>query len=115
MKKRLMAVYVASALAGIGGVSSIALTSTNRAPTPGGIWTNGGSGRRKRGTGHRRSPAERIAEQARARRQGGYYTPDFSGLFVALIVVGVIIGLALSFIFPVAWSAIKPLLHALTA
>ena len=70
MKKRLLAVYVASTLAGIGGISSAALTSTNGAPRPGGIWTDGGSARRKgyRGTGHRRSPADRIAERAKAWR-----------------------------------------------
>lgn len=60
MKKRLLAVSVAATLAGIGGISSAAL--------PGGIWTNGGRGRRKRGTAHRRSLAERIAERAKARR-----------------------------------------------
>lgn len=69
MKKRLLAVYVASALSGIGGISS-ALTSTNGTLRQGGIWVDGGSGRRKRGTGHRRSPAERISERAKARRTG---------------------------------------------
>jgi len=68
VKKKLLAVYVASTLAGIGGISSAALTSTKGAPRPGGIWTDGGSGRRKRGTGHRKSPADRIAERAKARR-----------------------------------------------
>ena len=67
MKKKLLAVYVASTLAGIGGISSTALTSTTGAPRPGGIWMDGGSGRRKRGTGHRRSPADRIAERAKLR------------------------------------------------
>lgn len=72
MKKKLLAVYMASTLAGIGGISSAAMTSTNGAPTQGGIWTDGGSARRKgyRGTGHRRSPADRIAERAKARRLG---------------------------------------------
>lgn len=72
MKRNLLAVYVASTLAGIGGISSAALTSANGAPKPGGIWTDGGSGRRNgyRGTGHRRSPADRIAERAKARRLG---------------------------------------------
>lgn len=70
MKKRLLAVSVAATLSGIGGISSAALTSTNGAPRPGGIWTDGGSARRKghRGTAHRRSPADRIAERAKARR-----------------------------------------------
>lgn len=68
MKKRLLVAYVASTLAGIGGISSAALTSTKGAPRPGGIWTDGGSWRRKRGTGHRKSPADRIAERAKARR-----------------------------------------------
>ena len=67
MKKRLLAVYVASSLAGIGGISSAALTSANGPPRTGGIWMDGGSGRRKRGTGHRRSPADRIAERAKLR------------------------------------------------
>ena len=40
MKKRLLVAYVASTLAGIGGISSAALTSTNGAPRPGGIWTD---------------------------------------------------------------------------
>ena len=73
MKKRLLAVYVASTLAGIGGISSAALTSTNGAPRPGGIWTDAGSARRNgfRGTAHRRSPAERIAARARAQRMSG--------------------------------------------
>lgn len=73
MKKRLLAVYVASTLAGIGGISSAALTSTKGAPRPGGIWTDGGSGRRKRGTAHRRSPADRIADRAKARRMSNEY------------------------------------------
>ena len=68
MKRKLLAVCVASTLSGIGGISSAALTSTNGAPRPGGIWTDGGNGRRKRGTGHRKSPADRIAERAKARR-----------------------------------------------
>ena len=70
MKRKLLAVCVASTLSGIGGISSAALTSTNGAPRPGGIWTDGGSARRKghRGTAHRRSPAARIAERAKARR-----------------------------------------------
>ena len=61
---------LAATLAGIGGISSAALTSTNGAPMPGGIWTDGGSARRKgyRGTGHRRSPADRIAAMAIAKR-----------------------------------------------
>lgn len=71
MKKRLLAVSVAATLAGMGGISSAALTSANGAPMPGGIWTNDGHGRRKRGTAHRRSPADRIAERARAKRMEG--------------------------------------------
>jgi len=72
VKRKLLAVYVAATLSGIGGISSAALTSNNGAPRTGGIWTDGGSARRKgyRGTGHRRSPADRIAERAKARRLG---------------------------------------------
>lgn len=75
MKKRLLVAYVASALAGIGGISSAALTGTNGAPMPRGIWTDGGSARRKgyRGTGHRKSPADRIADRAKARRMSNEY------------------------------------------
>ena len=40
MKKRLLAVYVAATLAGIGGISSATLASANGAPRPGGIWTD---------------------------------------------------------------------------
>lgn len=73
MKKRLLAVCVASTLAGIGGISSATLTGSGGAPRPGGIWTDGGSARRNgfRGTAHRRSPAERIAARARAQRMSG--------------------------------------------
>lgn len=73
MKKRLLAVCVAATLSGIG---SAAMTSTNGAPRPGRIWTDGGRGRQKRGTGHRRSPADHIAERAKARRMSnGDETP----------------------------------------
>ena len=72
MKKRLLAVCVASTLAGICGISSATLTGFGGAPRPGGIWTDGGSARRNgfRGTAHRRSPADRTAERAKARRLG---------------------------------------------
>lgn len=76
MKKRLLAVSVAATLAGIGGISSAILTNdrggTGKPATPSGIWSDGGSARRRgfRGTGHRRSPGDRIAERAKARRLG---------------------------------------------
>lgn len=78
MKKRLLAVSVAATLVGIGGISSATLMSARGGPgkpaTPGGIWSDGGSGRRKgfRGTGNRKSPAKRIAERARANRTSNH-------------------------------------------
>lgn len=78
MKKRLLAVSIAATLAGIGGISSTTLTSARggigKPATPGGIWSDGGSARRKgfRGTGNRKSPAKRIADRARAKRTSNH-------------------------------------------
>lgn len=41
--------------------------------------------------------------------------PELKGFFTALIVVGVVIGFALTFGVPWLWGLVKPLLHALTA
>jgi hypothetical protein len=41
--------------------------------------------------------------------------PDLKGFFIALIVVGGIVGAALAYGIPWLWSLIKPLIHALTA
>jgi hypothetical protein len=41
--------------------------------------------------------------------------PDLKGFIVALIVVGVALGVVLAYGVPWLWSLVKPLLHAITA
>ncbi len=45
----------------------------------------------------------------------GYINLDLGALFVGTIVVGAVIGVAISFIVPWVWEMIKPILHSLTA
>jgi hypothetical protein len=40
---------------------------------------------------------------------------DATGALVALIFVGIVIGLAAAYVVPWLWSLLKPLIHALTA
>lgn len=41
--------------------------------------------------------------------------PDLKGLFVGLVVVGAVIGAAITYGLPWLWRLVKPLLHAITA
>lgn len=45
----------------------------------------------------------------------GYFNFDFTGFFVAAVLVGVLIGLLLTLAIPWAWQYIKPLIHSWTA
>ncbi|GLT22656.1 hypothetical protein GCM10007933_21160 [Zoogloea oryzae] len=47
--------------------------------------------------------------------QGGYLNLDFSALFAALVIVGVLIGIALTLGVPWLWDKAKPFIHAVTA
>lgn len=49
------------------------------------------------------------------RNQLGYYNFDFKGLFVGILIVGIVVGVALSLLLPWLWGVLKPLIHALTA
>lgn len=74
MKKKLLAVGVAATLGALAGVSNAAIWGPGAGQTPvgrvSGVWADGG---RSRSRGHRssrhKSPADRIAERAKARRQ----------------------------------------------
>ena len=46
--------------------------------------------------------------------QRGYIDLDFTGLFVGLVIVGIVVGLGLAWLVPWVWGIVKPLLHALT-
>ena len=47
--------------------------------------------------------------------QRGYYNMDFTGLFVFLGVLGVAVGVFLSWFIPIVWGWLKPFIHTLTA
>jgi hypothetical protein len=47
-------------------------------------------------------------------RQAGYYNLDFTGFFIALFVVGALVGAAAVYGVPWVWGLIKPLLHEVT-
>lgn len=47
--------------------------------------------------------------------QRGYVGLDLTGLIVAFIGMGVVIGLLLAWLLPVVWSWVKPIIHQLTA
>lgn len=47
--------------------------------------------------------------------QQGFVNLDFTGLFIFLIIIGVVIGTSLTVGIPVVWDWIKPIIHAWTA
>lgn len=47
-------------------------------------------------------------------RQAGYYIPDLTPFFVALVVIGVLLGALLTEGVPWVWSLVKPWLHEVT-
>ena len=49
------------------------------------------------------------------KKQAGYYNLDFTGFFIALIVLGIIIGLILGVAVPWLWELVKPWIHSITA
>ena len=40
--------------------------------------------------------------------------PDLKGMFVAMAIVCIVIGVALAYAIPWLWDVLKPLLHAMT-
>lgn len=40
--------------------------------------------------------------------------PDLKGLFIGLVVAGVVAGVAIACVVPWLWRLVKPLLHAIT-
>lgn len=74
MKRSLLAVSVAATLAGLSGISAAAIWGNGPGQTStgprSGVWADGGRSRSRGGRGpNHRSPADRIAERAKARRQ----------------------------------------------
>ena len=61
------------------------------------------------------SPGERVRENARVKRMGGFYPQGLTEFMIGLVIVGVVFGLALNIAIPWLWGVVKPLLHALTA
>ena len=61
------------------------------------------------------SPGERVRENARVKRMGGFYNIDLTAVMVGAMVVGMLLGSVLSLAIPWLWGVVKPLLHALTA
>lgn len=107
MKKKLMVAHAAAALASatqiIGRLPGQGVTDVAQ-PHDKGFFKRGGP-----------SPAQRVRENARLKRQGGYFNMDLTAALVAFVAVGVVIGLVLSFAIPWLWGVVKPWLHALTA
>ena len=48
------------------------------------------------------------------KKQSGYYDFNITGFITFIVSVGVMIGLLLSWIVPLAWGWIKPIIHTLT-
>ena len=48
-------------------------------------------------------------------KQRGYFNMDMTGFFIACLIVGAAIGIAIAYLVPWLWSFIKPLIHSLTA
>ena len=48
-------------------------------------------------------------------KQRGYIEIDFGAIFLVLVIVGVVIEIAISYVAPWVWGLVRPLLHALTA
>lgn len=107
MKKKLMVVRTAAALAnaipGIGRLPGQVVTDYVRAQD------NDFFKRAKS------SPAERVRENARLKRQGGYFNIDLTAVLVGAAVVGMLLGSVVTIVAPWLWGVVKPLLHALTS
>ena len=108
MKKNLMAAHAAAALACV-------------RPALGGPLTQGVVGSAQDGPSIKPlkkialSPGERVRENARVKRMGGFYLQGLTEFMIGLVIVGALFGLALSIAIPWLWGVVKPLLHALTA
>lgn len=50
-----------------------------------------------------------------SKHQHGYFDFDFTGFFVGLLLVGIVIGFVINPALSWLWSVLKPLIHQLTA
>lgn len=48
------------------------------------------------------------------KKQAGYLSMDFRGMFVALIILGAVIGMAVTVAVPWLWGLVRPWLHSIT-
>lgn len=63
-------------------------------------------------------PALQLVGECKAApksKQGGWGAPDFTGIVVFLVTVGVLIGIAITIVLPWLWATVKPFIHAVTA
>ena len=107
MKKKLMVAHAAAALASatqiIGRLPHQGVTDVVRAHDKGFF---------KRAVP---STAQRVRENARLKRQGGYFNIDLTAVLVGAAVVGMLLGSVVTIVAPWLWGVVKPWLHALTA
>ena len=108
MKKNLMAAHAAAALACVRPALGGPLTQEVVGSAQGGPSIKP---RKKIAL----SPGERVRENARVKRMGGFYNIDLTAVMVGAMVVGMLLGSVLSLVIPWLWGVVKPLLHALTA
>lgn len=47
-------------------------------------------------------------------KQRGFYGLDFAGFFIALVVVGALIGVVLTLGLPWLWELVRPFIHEVT-